>query len=136
MGGSPISNQEFKFPIDLNMHTNGNECNGCCYKRLQHVFAKIVDRVLGMKFLFDRRVKRRDDCHFSVYKKLNGLVQISFIIIRFSFDKKILQAQKVAFLDQLRMCFYQIALDVDSDYDGTHKINRMYMKVGINNKFS
>ncbi len=96
---------------------------------------KIVDYVFGMKKQIDTRVKRRDDCNFSGYRKFNGLVRISFVIIRFGFDKKKFQPNKVAFLDQLRMCLYQNTFDVDIDYGDTHKINDICMEGGIINRF-
>jgi hypothetical protein len=96
---------------------------------------KILDYVFGMKKKFGRRVKRKDDCHFSGYRKLNNPVRISFVIVRFGFDKKKFQPKKVAFLDQLRICLYQNTFDVDNDYGGIHKINDICMEGGINNKF-
>jgi hypothetical protein len=49
--------------------------------------------------------------------------------------KKFLQPNKIAFLDQLRMCLYQSTFDVDNDYGGTHKINDICMEGRISNKF-
>ncbi len=61
------------------LHTNDNEFHGRCCK---HALTKIAYCVLVMKKQFDMRVKRSDS------RKLNGLVRMYFVIVRFVFDRK------------------------------------------------
>ncbi len=81
------------------------------------------------------KVKRKDNCHFNSYRKLNGPHRISFVILKFGFDRKNLQSKKVACLDQFRLCRYQSAFDFDNDCGGTHRIDDICMEVGISNRF-